>query len=98
MLSPKTGPVRSGPDRSAVSDPRDRQKIEFFKVAFSFQDFLEKQIKIIFQYVGNIILKMNLEKKSRSFFKIIAKICMSKIIDLTIYLYRGAKRPPITRS
>ena len=27
----KTGPVRSGPDRSAVSGPRDRKKIEIKK-------------------------------------------------------------------
>ena len=26
----KTGPVRSGPDRSAVSGPRDRKKIAIF--------------------------------------------------------------------
>ena len=54
--------------------------------------------KIIFQDFGKIILKNNLEKKSRLFFKILAKIFLNKIIDFTIYLYGGAKRPPITRS
>ena len=54
--------------------------------------------KIIFQDFGKIILKNNLEKKSRLFFKILAKIFLNKIIDFTIYLYGGAKRPPIIRS
>ena len=49
--------------------------------------------KIIFQDFGKIILKNNLEKKSRLFFKILAKIFLNKIIDFTIYLYVGAKRP-----
>ena len=39
------------------------------------------------------ILKSNLEKKSRLFFKILAKYFLNKIIDFTIYLYGGAKRP-----
>ena len=56
---------------------------KFFQIQFSFQDFLETKIKIIFQDFGNKILKMNLEKKSRSFFKILAKICLNKIIDFT---------------
>ena len=51
--------------------------------------------KIMFQDFGKIILKNNLEKKSRLFFKILAKIFLNKIIDFTIYLYGGAKRPPI---
>ena len=39
--------------------------------------------KIIFQDFGKIILKNNLEKKSRLFFKILAKIFLNKIIDFT---------------
>ena len=42
--------------------------------------------KIIFQDFGKIILKNNLEKKSRLFFKILAKIFLDKIVDFTIYL------------
>ena len=54
--------------------------------------------KIIFQDFGKIILKNNIETKSRLFFKILAKIFLNKIIDFTIYLYGGAKRSLITRS
>ena len=89
--------VRGGV-RGGESPPPNRPILIFFKIAFLFQDFLETKIKIIFQDFGNKILKMNLEKKSRSFFKILAKICLNKIIDFTIYLYGGAKRPPIFRS
>ena len=39
--------------------------------------------KITFQDFGKIILKNNLEKKSRLFFKILAKIFLNKIIDFT---------------
>ena len=41
---------------------------------------------IIFQDFGKIILKNNLEKQSRLFFKILVIICLNKIIDFTIYL------------
>ena len=57
-----------------------------------------KSQTLIFQDFGKLILKNNLEKKSRLFFKILAKIFLNKIIDFTIYLYGGAKRPPIIRS
>ena len=69
---------------AAAAVAPNRPILIFFKIAFSFQDFLETKIKIIFQDFGKIILKMNLEKKSRSFFKILAKICLNKIIDFTI--------------
>ena len=38
---------------------------------------------IIFQGFGKIILKHDLENKSRLFFKILAKIFLNKIIDFT---------------
>ena len=43
-------------------------------------------LKICFQDFGKIILKNNLENKSRLFFKILAKICLNKITDFTTYL------------
>ena len=50
--------------------------------------------KIIFQDFGKIILKNNLEKKSRLFFKILAKIFLNKIIDFTTYLQGGGRFVP----
>ena len=50
--------------------------------------------KIIFQDFGKIILKHNLEKKSRLFFKILAKIFLNKTLILPS-TYTGARSAPL---
>ena len=67
---------------------------KFFKIQFSFQDFLETKIKIIFQDFGTESWKWILKKNQDHFSRFLPKYVWTKSLILRSK-YRGALRAPV---